>query len=56
MEREKRLKQKAAEVIDEWKKYKKSLPRFALDALADTTEIKFPELAAAVLAGIELFY
>jgi hypothetical protein len=50
-EREKKLKWKAAEVIEEWRKYKKSLPRFALDALLDSTEVKFPEFAAAIIAG-----
>jgi hypothetical protein len=50
-ERETKLKAKTAEVIEEWKKYKKSLPRFALDALVDSTEIKFPEFATAILAG-----
>lgn len=49
-EREKKLRAKTAEVIEEWKKYKKSMPRFALDALVDSTEIKFPEFATAILA------
>ena len=50
-EREKKLKEKAVEVIDEWRKYKKSLSKFALEALLETSEVKFPEFAAAVLAG-----
>lgn len=49
--RDKRLRDAAAEVVDEWRKYKKSLPRFALDALVDATEVKFPEIASSMLAG-----
>lgn len=50
-EKRKRLREKAAEVIDKWKKYKQSLPKFALDAIIDTTDIKFPDFAAAIIAG-----
>jgi hypothetical protein len=50
-ERRKRLIQGAALIINEWTKYKKSLPRFAIDALVDSYEIKFPELAAGVMMG-----
>ena len=32
-------------MIEEGKKYKKSLSRFALDAVVDSAEIKFPETA-----------
>jgi hypothetical protein len=48
-EREKRLREAAAEVASEWKKYKKRLPMFALEALADTTELKWPEFASLAL-------
>lgn len=50
-EREEKLKHKAVEVIEEWTKYKKSLPKFAFDALLDVSEIKFPDIASAILAG-----
>jgi hypothetical protein len=50
-EKKKRLREKGAQVIEKWKKYKKSLPKFALDAIMDTTDIKFPEFAAAIIAG-----
>jgi hypothetical protein len=50
-ERQKRLEEKAADVIDVWKNYKKSLPGFFLEALVDTSEVKFPDLAAVTLAG-----
>lgn len=50
-EREKRLKEKAKEVIDSWEKYKKSLPRFALDALVSSANIKSPELVTSIVAG-----
>src|SRR5262249_44343854 len=50
-EREKRLKDGAAEVIEEWRKYKRSLPKFALDAIAESTEVKYPEFAGAIVAG-----
>jgi len=49
--RDKRLKDASAEVIHEWEKYKKSLPRFALDAIFDATEVKFPEIASSIIAG-----
>jgi hypothetical protein len=51
VERERRLKDKTAEVMGEWKKYRKSLPKFALDALLETTELKYPELAAGIMLG-----
>lgn len=51
VERNKRLKEKANEVIGQWKKYKKSLPKFALDALMESSEMKFPELAAGLFAA-----
>jgi hypothetical protein len=48
-EREKRFREAAGEVNSEWEKYKKSLPVFALEALADTTELKWPEFASLAL-------
>lgn len=50
-ERKKRLKDAAAEVIEEWEKYKKSLPKFAVEAILDTTEIKWPEVANSLAIG-----
>lgn len=46
-ERKRRLKDAAAEVIEQWEKYKKSLPKFAVEAIFDATEIKWPEVAVA---------
>lgn len=50
-ERRRRLKQSAAEIIDEWKKYKKSLPRFAIEAIFDATEAKLPTAASTALGA-----
>jgi hypothetical protein len=50
-EREKRLRAAAEEVIAEWGKYRKSLPKFALDAIFDVTELKWPDLAFATILG-----
>lgn len=50
-ERKKRLEDAAREIITEWEKYKKSLPKFALDAIFDSTEIKWPDLATSVALG-----
>jgi len=50
-ERKKRLKDAAAEVAKEWEKYKKSLPKFALEALLDLKDIKWPEIASSLAAG-----
>jgi hypothetical protein len=50
-EREKNLKNKAAEGFQKWTKYKKALPRFAVDSLLDASDLKFPDLATAILAG-----
>jgi hypothetical protein len=47
----KRLREAAAEVIEEWNAYKRNLPRFALDALIDASNIKPPDWGAALLAG-----
>jgi len=50
-EREERLRYGANLVVENWKKYKRSLPRFALDAISDAAEIKFPELGSMALTG-----
>lgn len=50
-ERAKRLQTAAAEIGAEWEKYKKKLPWFALEALLDTSEVKWPELANTMLGG-----
>jgi len=50
-EREKRIRAAAEEVIAEWGKYRKSLPKFALDAIFDVTELKWPDLAFATILG-----
>jgi hypothetical protein len=43
-ERRKRLKAAAKEVLHEWDKYKKSLPKFALTALVDAVELEWPKV------------
>jgi hypothetical protein len=50
-EREQRVKAAANEVAENWKKYRKSLPRFALDALVDAGEVKVPDVALNLIAG-----
>jgi hypothetical protein len=50
-EREKRLKEATAEVIAEWQKYKKSLPKFALEAICESTEIKWPDVINSFFLG-----
>jgi hypothetical protein len=50
-ERRRRLKAAAAEINNEWKKYKKSLPQFALDAIFDATEAKLPAAVTAALGA-----
>ena len=52
-ERRKRLEAAARDVVQEWEKYKKSLPKFALDALIETSEVKWPEIAATGLLASE---
>lgn len=51
-ERKDRLRAAAADVVTEWGKYKKSLPRLALDAISDTANIKWPELASPTVLGV----
>ena len=50
-DRQERFEEKALEVVDSWQEYKKSLPRFALDALIDTTDIQMPAIASSLLGG-----
>lgn len=50
-ERRRRLKESAAEINGEWKQYKKSLPRFAAEAIFDATEAKLPAAASTVLGA-----
>jgi hypothetical protein len=45
-ERRKRLEAATADVLKEWKKYKNSLPSFALDALVETAELEWPEIVS----------
>jgi hypothetical protein len=49
--RQSKLKEKAEEVISQWNEYKKSLPRFALDALIDVSDIKVPEIVSGIMLG-----
>jgi len=51
VEREKKLKEKSEVVVSEWRKYKKSLPKFAIDALVDVSKIKAPEIVSSILLG-----
>jgi hypothetical protein len=44
-EREKRLKEAAHEIVEEWQKYRRSLPRFAADAIFDASELKWADIA-----------
>ncbi len=50
-ERAQRLKAAGDEVSEKWKKYRKSLPRFALDALVDATEVKWPDVTNSLILG-----
>jgi hypothetical protein len=38
-------------VISEWQRYKKTLPKFALEAIVDASDIKFPEIPSTILTG-----
>jgi hypothetical protein len=55
-ERRKRLVAAAKDINKEWQKYKKSLPRFAMDAILDITEAKFttPDIAREFLGISQL--
>jgi uncharacterized protein YjiS (DUF1127 family) len=49
--RDERLREAAAQAISEWEKYRRSLPRFALDALTDATDVRLPDIASSVLSS-----
>lgn len=51
VERNKRLTEAALQVASEWARYRRSLPRFAIDALKSASSWKPPELLTSVLAG-----
>ena len=49
--RKREFEDKAKEVIEEWKKYEKSLPSFALDALNKTLQVKVPAWISTIVSG-----
>jgi hypothetical protein len=51
-ERKQRFDAAAREVLDMWHAYKKSLPRFALDAIVNTANINTPELLGTAVSGL----
>jgi len=51
VEREKRLKNAANEVIAQWEDYRRSLPRFAVDSLLSAAGWKPPELVASMVGA-----
>lgn len=50
-ERTKRFRAAALEVVDAWEAHKKSLPRFALDAIVNATKVRPPDVISGVLMG-----
>ena len=46
-ERQRRLDSLAHDVLKEWDEYRKSLPKFALDALITTTDLTWPGLTSS---------
>lgn len=50
-ERRRRLVAAAGEVADQWASYRKSLPKFAIDALLSASKWKPPEMLMAALGG-----
>ena len=50
-ERANRIGDAAGEIIDEWKKHRKALPRYAVEALVPLTEAKIPTAVTTSLAG-----
>jgi hypothetical protein len=46
-----RLKEASEQVVEQWKDYRKGLPRFFADALIDASDIKPPEWSTGFLAG-----
>ena len=51
IERDRRLKSAAEEVMAEWNRYRRSLPRFAVEALLSASAWRPPELLTGLLAG-----
>jgi hypothetical protein len=49
--RKKRLEEMSKEVVSEWQKYRKSLPRFAADAILDASNLKFPDIMGSIIAA-----
>lgn len=54
-ERKQRLEAAAEEVRKQWSKYRRSLPRFAIDALVEAGDFKFPEIASSFITGATTF-
>jgi len=50
-ERQRRLEAAAEEVRKQWAKYRRSLPGFAVDALVEASDFKFPEIASSFITG-----
>jgi hypothetical protein len=50
-QRRKRFEDAAKQIQDEWQKYRKSLPKFALEAILSVADYKTPEIAMSALAG-----
>lgn len=50
-ERRKRLEHTAKEIIKEWKAQKKSLPKYAIDALIPLSNERLPSAATSMIAG-----
>jgi hypothetical protein len=48
-ERQNRLRAASEEVVEKWNEYRKSLPKFALDALVEITEVKWPDVVGKLL-------
>jgi hypothetical protein len=49
--RKKRFEEEAQVIGEAWKKYKKSLPSFALDAIVSVADYKTPEVVVSALSG-----
>jgi hypothetical protein len=50
-ERQLKLREAAKQVAEEWEDYRKSLPKFVLEALVSAAEYKMPEIIGGILAG-----
>lgn len=51
-ELERRFHTAAKEVLDQWRRYKKSLPRFALNALIQAANVDTPKVLTTLTAGL----